>query len=64
MFFLFDVCNNDSYVIRVMASAEESTLKAKAIAIITGALLELQTSKSVLYVFFLYNDLRTNTSIY
>ena len=47
-----------------MASAEESTLKAKAIAIITGALLELQTSKSVLYVFFLYNDLRTNTSIY
>jgi len=46
-----------------MASAEECTLKAKAIAIITGALLELQTSKSVLYVFFLYNDLRANTSM-
>ena len=64
VFFLFDVCNNDSYVIMAMASAEECTLKAKAIAIITGALQELQTSKSVLSVFFLYNDLRANTSIY
>ena len=64
MFLLFDVCNNDSYVIMVMASAEECTLKAKAIAIITGALQELQASKSVLYVFFLYNDLQANTSIY
>ena len=52
LFLLFDVCNNDSYVIMAMASAEECTLKAKAITIITGALQELQTSKSVLYVFF------------
>jgi hypothetical protein len=40
-----------------MASAEECTLKAKAIAIITGALQELQTSKSVFMVFVIY-DLR------
>jgi len=52
VFFLFDVCNNDSYVIRVIALAEELALKDKAIALITGALQELQTSKSVVSVFF------------
>jgi len=52
VFFLFDVCNNDSYVIRVIALAEELALKDKAIALITGALQELQTSKSVFSVFF------------
>ena len=46
MFLLFDVCNNDSYVMSDMGSAEELAL------ISTRSPKELQTSKRVFLVFF------------
>ena len=52
MFLLFDVCNNDSYVMRDMGLVGELALIDKAIALSTQAQNELQTSKRVLFVFF------------
>ena len=52
MFLLFDVCNNDSYVMSDMGSAEELALIDKTITLSTRSPKELQTPKRVFLVFF------------